>query len=366
MVSPAGISYNAELKRDVAQNAVPRARPNRLRVLRWLILLIAIAAFWALKPLWPPLVLAAWTAIIVRPLHEKLGKKMHRRKQAAGVITVLLVILALAPFIVVGLSLFGDAITLIERLSQSKSGAQALHSLTAAGTGTDVQTDKWDVQRVVAMARSHGSGALGAARTMFGAATALVIGIVIFVYGFFTFLVHGNRIYHWVLDRSPIPRASLVRFAEAFAETGRGLLIGVGLTALLQGIVAGIGYIVLGVPQALVLALLTMMAALIPSVGSGLVWVPVTVMLAVTGRSGAAVALLVIGCIVSLSDNFARPALSRFGKLEMPTFLLFASMLGGIGAFGAWGLITGPLFVRLACVGLDMLKESRAPAAEVG
>jgi predicted PurR-regulated permease PerM len=148
----------------------------------------------------------------------------------------------------------------------------------------------------------------------------------------------------------------------AFHETGRGLLIGVGLTAAAQGGVAGLGYLLAGVPHALVLGLLTAIAALIPTVGTGLIWVPVSIVLGVSGRPAAAVAVLVVGLVVSTVDNFVRPALSRYGKLRLPMFVLFIAMLGGILAFGTWGLILGPLLVRMAIEGLNLLRAERAAA----
>jgi predicted PurR-regulated permease PerM len=85
-----------------------------------------------------------------------------------------------------------------------------------------------------------------------------------------------------------------------------------------------------------------------------------------SGRSTAAVAILVVGLVVSTVDNFARPALSRYGKLRLPTYLLFVAMLGGLAAFGAWGILLGPLFVRLAVEALALLRSERARAADAG
>jgi predicted PurR-regulated permease PerM len=67
--------------------------------------------------------------------------------------------------------------------------------------------------------------------------------------------------------------------------------------------------------------------------------------------------MLAIGLVVSTADNFVRPMLSRYGKLRMPTFLLLVSMLGGLGLFGAWGVLLGPLLVRLAVEGLEIWRE---------
>jgi predicted PurR-regulated permease PerM len=199
---------------------------------------------------------------------------------------------------------------------------------------------------------------MGLAQSLFGAAAVIAIGIVVFVSAFYTFLFEGHRIHEWLLVHSPLSRGNFHRLSSVFAEVGRGLLLGVGLTALLQGVVATIGYLLCGVPQPLVLGLVTVFASLIPSVGSGLVWAPVTLGLAISGRPGAALGMLAIGCFVSVVDNLVRPLLAQYGQLNMNGLLLFLAMLGGIAVFGAPGLLLGPLVVRLAMEGLAMLRES--------
>lgn len=336
------------------REAIAPAPSSTQVVLRWTLVVLCVAAFVALVPLWVPLLLAAWTALVVHPIHARLVGKFGQAR-SAGVVTVLLFVLGLAPLVFIVLSVVGTAVELGQKVQSTGGGPEALRSLLASEPSW--RMDQFDVRRAVEMARRHGAGALNAASTLFGAATALVIGLVVFVFGLYTFLVSGRQLYGWILDHSPLPRRHMVRLVDAFVETGKGLFIGVGLTALLQGAVATVGYVIIGVPQALVLGLLTLFAALIPSIGTGLVWVPVTIGLFIGGRTAAGVAVLVLGFIVSIVDNFVRPALSRYGHLELPMFVLFIAMLGGIGAFGAWGLLAGPLFVRLALEALRIWRD---------
>jgi predicted PurR-regulated permease PerM len=78
-------------------------------------------------------------------------------------------------------------------------------------------------------------------------------------------------------------------------------------------------------------------------------------------RPAAAVAVIVLGLVVSLLDNFVRPALSHYGRLELPTYVIFTAMLGGVAAFGGGGLILGPLLVRLTIEGLRIWHDAAAP-----
>ena len=125
-----------------------------------------------------------------------------------------------------------------------------------------------------------------------------LLGLFLFIFGAYSFLVSGPAWYHASLRYSPIAPRALRRLMQAFNETGRGLLIGVGLTALAQGTVATIAYLILRIPSAFVLGLLTAIGSLVPSVGSALVWVPVAAGLALTGRWVASLVLVAIGVLV--------------------------------------------------------------------
>lgn len=341
-----------------------RGLPGSLgsRPLRWVAVALCAAAAVTLQPFWVPIVLAAWLAVMARPLYRVLAKRIHRRRGAAALLTVLLVIVFLVPIVFVTLSLSSAALELGQRLLSSKSGPDALRLLASDGGGPSLDLHRLDTRQWLEFARQHGKSALSLAQTLFGAATVATLGVVTFVSVFYTLLLEGPQLHEWLLVHAPLPRGQFHRLTSVFDEVGRGLLIGVGLTALLQGAVATVGYFVCAVPQPLVLGLVTIFASLIPSVGSGLVWAPVSLGLLLVGRPGAAAAMLVIGCVVSVVDNVMHPVLARYGQLRLHGLLLFIAMLGGIAVFGAGGLLLGPLFVRLAVEALTMLREE-SPAS---
>jgi predicted PurR-regulated permease PerM len=345
------------------ENAASRTS-HALGATRWTVALLCLGAIIALLPLWKPLLLAAFVAIVAVPLYDWLSRKISGRSRAAAVLLALLAVFVFVPTLIAALSIYNGGAELYARLQKSSGAYDALNQLVSKQPQGGPDAGPWHLSasRALELARQHGMSALSAAQTVFGAAAAVFIGMFVFAFGFYEFLLNGRRGYAWLLKRSPIPRDYAVRLGSAFVETARGLLIGVGLTALIQGVIATIGYFALGVSQAAVLGLMTTFAALIPSIGTGLVWVPVTGGLLLAGRTHAAIILLAIGCVVSVSDNLVRPLLSRYGKLDMSTFLLLIAMLGGATAFGGFGLLLGPLFVRLAMEGLRVLHDERLDA----
>jgi predicted PurR-regulated permease PerM len=192
---------------------------------------------------------------------------------------------------------------------------------------------------------------------MLGAtATAAVVGAIVFFWGTFWTLCHGPRAYTWFERNSGFAPDTVRRLHGAFVETGRGLLLGVGATSLLQAIVATVAFTLLGVPRPVLFGALTLGFSVIPGAGSGFVWVPIAIGLAITGEPGKAALLAVIGIVVIGGvDNLVRPVFARIAHLRLSNFMLFSSMIGGVALLGPFGLFVGPLALRLARETLEIL-----------
>lgn len=331
-----------------------------MTAMRWLTLALVIASLVTLSPLWAWIVLAAWFASLARPIFTKLAKSLGGRERAGAAVTTLLLLAIMLPIGVLLISLGTSAVDLVQRIVHSQGGRAALEAVVSSGSpsGASAPSTAFDLQKAIDLLKEHGEKALSVVSTIAGATAEGALGSFVFVVSAYTFLVEGGRARAFFEAHAPIKPEHFRRLASAFTETGRGLLIGMGLTGLAQAVIATIAYFALGVPRALVLGLLTLFASLIPSIGTALVWVPIAAGLALTGRTGAAIALSVIGvAVIGAVDNVMRPVFARFGKLEMPGYVLLIAIFGGLAIFGGWGLILGPLILRLT---LEALAINRA------
>jgi predicted PurR-regulated permease PerM len=146
-------------------------------------------------------------------------------------------------------------------------------------------------------------------------------------------------------------------------NTVRGVVYGILGTALVQAVVAGIGYLIAGVPGALVLALLTFFLSVVP-VGPPLIWLPAALWLFHEGSTGWGIFMLVWGVGVSSVDNFVKPWLISQGS-DLPFLLIFFGVIGGALSFGFIGVFIGP---TLLAVGYRLVGEwasSQPPPASV-
>lgn len=333
-------------------------RLSRNDALRWTTLVLGIGALAVFATNWAPIVVAAWVAHLARPLLGRFSRAFGGRSSAAGILVVLLLLVVLVPFATMLISLGGSAITLGRLVMRSSGGKQAAASLVSGGSPGG-PSKPFGPAQVLDLAREYGGQAWEVLGTIAEHTAGGVLGLFLFVLGVYYFLVEGPRTYAWAENRSPLAPVHLRRLRAAFHEVGKGLLVGVGLTGLAQAGVATIAYFFLGIPRALVLGLLTFVMSLIPSVGTAIVWIPIAIGLAVTGRTTAAIVLVVIGVgVISTVDNILRPVFARYGELQLSSFALLLSMFGGLALFGGWGLALGPLVVRLAIEALEIAKET--------
>lgn len=340
---------------------------RQVTAFRWVVLALVVAAFATFLPLWAPLVLAAWAAVMARPLLLKTARLTGGRHRAAGALVVLLVVLLFVPVGASLLSLSRGAIELGHNIAQSHGAKSAFISIVSGGGGEQGGGDAagpasilQSPQKIIALVQEHGAQAMTIVSGIAGAATEALLGLFVFIYAVYVFLVDGPAMYEWAEKHAPLEIEHTRRLVAAFNETGRGLLVGVGLTGLAQGIVATITYVALGVPRALVLGLLTCVASLIPSFGTALIWVPIAIGLALAGKTGSAIIMAVVGVVViGTVDNVMRPVFARFGELKLSSFVLLTSIFGGLAIFGTWGLLLGPLFTRLAKEALIMARVDR-------
>lgn len=327
---------------------------SRRTTMRWLALGLVVASAVTLAPFCASLVLAAWVADLLQPAVRGLQPLLGGRRRGAAAIVVLLVVAALAPLVGAVAALVVGLRDLPTQLHTALERQGTLGAILLGGSGAPARPT---LHELADLASRYGTNAWRALTAVAQTSASVLVAALVFVAALYAFAANGPQSYRWFARHSPLPRGSFARLARAFRETGRGLIVGGLGTALAQGLVATVAYVAIGIPRALLLGPLTAVCAVVPVVGTGLVWVPLAVELGLTGDYPRAVAVVVVGAGVhSLIDNFVRPVLTRFGRLELPTVAVLVSMLGGIAVFGPSGALLGPLTVRLTVEALAMTR----------
>jgi predicted PurR-regulated permease PerM len=323
--------------------------------LRWTTLALCLGALYLSLPLLPALVLAAWTAALVHPLVGKLERGLSGRRRAAGLIVFVLFIAIALPLALVAASVVVGAQDLFETISASPTATRALEWIAVGQDGASGTPGDGNIAELV---RRYGATSLDVLTDLAGAAARGLLVVLVYFTASFVFIVEGRAEWSWVKEHAPLRAEHLARLVDAFQETGRGLLVGVGLTTATQGAAATAAYVALGVPQAWVLGPITGLASVVPAIGSALIWGPIAIGFLLTGHPMKATVLTVLGvAVISVIDNVLHPIFARMVALRMPMVVLLVALIGGVLVLGTWGAIIGPLVVRLAMEALAIIRS---------
>lgn len=354
---------------NIVRMGDPMTRPQS-----WIAVGMLAAAGLVVAPFLPWIVLALWLGLYARRVHGPLARRLGGRDATAAVLTVSLLLIVALPIAAIITSIVIDLVALVRALLESEQARAVLVRLVesggaAAGAGGPSAPSAGGAlaagRGALDLLMAQGDRAWAIGRLVADVAAHMVVGLLVMVTGMYGVLMSGPRWYAWLERHGPLAPAHLARYGAAFVETGRGLWFGIVGAGLLQSIVATAAFLVLGVPSALALGLLTLLLSVVPAIGTALVWAPVAAGLAVTGRTTAAIALAVVGVsVIGTVDNVARPWLARRGELALPTWAVLISMFGGIELIGGWGVLFGPLALRLAKEALLIARPGEAASTQ--
>jgi predicted PurR-regulated permease PerM len=326
-----------------------------------LLLLAALSyVVWRIvTPLWQPLLWALLLGALLAPWNLRLTRRLGGRAQLASSITTLLtVLLFILPMLAAGGAVAAQAAQLLRRIEHripelSKGTEIDLSSLPwldsslawlDANTSVSLaQLQGWfteGLQRLLqVLVKSGGSAVMSALGT--------AVSFVVMLFVLFFVLRDGPALARQVVRMLPIEQRRRTLLWQHLSDVTRAVFLGIGLTALAQGALLGVGFWIAGLPSPLVFGVIGVILALIPMVGPALLWVPAAIWLAIQGHHGYAIFLALWGAVVvSLVDNLLRPLLIS-GRAEVPTLAVFVGVMGGLAAFGFIGLFVGPIVLGL-------------------
>jgi predicted PurR-regulated permease PerM len=174
----------------------------------------------------------------------------------------------------------------------------------------------------------------------------------------FFFFRDGDRIAALLRDLIPMEAAQSERILRRIYDTVAAVVQSSMLNAVIQGVVAGLGYLVIGrLSVSVLLGFITGVASLIPMVGATLIWLPTALYVMVTGELWRGIALLLWGAVaVGSVDNFVRPMVIG-GRVEIPTLLLLFALLGGLQVYGFLGIFVAPVVVAVLLAFVEIYRE---------
>jgi predicted PurR-regulated permease PerM len=306
---------------------------------------VAYLTWLLLVPFLPSLVLAAIIATSCYPLYRRILHIVPTKGAGlpALLTTLLVFILIIGPLAGLGYLLFTEAASFYGEVSSGRSISVA-PTLTFAQDLLNTYVPNANID--IAAYASDGAGWLVKSMGSVFASTANVIGILgIAFIGLYYLFKDGEQLIKKLISLSPLPNKADEKIINRLASAVRSVLAGSLAVGLIQGVLTAIGFTIFGVPEAILWGTVTAVAALVPMVGTALVFIPTVAYLVISEAYTSAIGVAVWGVVfVGLVDNFVGPYLMSRGATLHP-FLVLISAIGGITVFGPIGFILGPVIM---------------------
>ncbi len=323
---------------------------SELYFLLILLLGVLIITFFIFKPFIYVLILAIVFATVFGPVHKKILIMMRGREGLSAILaTFSFLLVVIVPLIFLSVSIFQETTQLYSSIVDNRSAI----NISKEFNNTISNLTKFspipiefsiDINQYLKQGLSWLLQNLG---SLFANVTKAMVSIFIFLIALYYLFKDGNKLKTTIVSLSPLQDIHDEKIFDKLVLAITSVVRGSLLIAIIQGISTIIGFTIFGVPNATLWGILTVIAALVPSLGTSLVIFPAIIYLYFNGEIVSAIGLFVWGITaVGLIDNFLGPKLAGRRMLIHP-FLILLSILGGISFFGPIGFLLGPLSLSM-------------------
>lgn len=331
---------------------------KRLQIVSFLFILLVMAGlvFAVVRPFLSILVVGFILAVLFHPIHAWFEKKLKSKSLAALATVGAILLIILVPAVFLGQVLFTEAVNLYNNFKQGQLVIDKAQLIS--GLPTQVQDFILSAtQDLNALASKFTVNAFQTFSSLVSNLAAFILSFFLTLFTTYYLLKDGHHFQQVLIDVSPIDDNQERILFTKISRAVNGVVKGQFLTALVQGIVATIGFVMFSVPNPFIWGIFTMFAALVPTVGTSLAIIPAVLYLLITGHVGQAIGLGIWGAVaVGLIDNVIGPRVLGHTTKVHPLLMLIA-VLGGVTAFGFLGFLLGPILMAIFIAMVDMYRK---------
>ena len=334
------------------------------------VLVLVAALYRIVQPFLGPLLWAIFLAFLLHPLHVRLTRQLRGRTQSSAlVLTGLMLLVLVGPLTALSAAFAAQVGELLQYLQQTVADQSNKNVLDLTNVPWIRDALLWlDENLDVDLAQIRGYITEGSQQVLqmlaslggkvFLGALGTVVGFILMMFMLFFFIRDGQEMFAVMRELIPMEPRYKARLFDHLAAVTRAIVFGTGVTALIQGTLVGIAFLVTSLPSPVVFAVVAALVSLLPFGGTALVWIPAALALAGQGRWKSAIFMVIWGVLISLVDNVVRPLLVS-GRAQVGTLTVFLGVLGGVAAFGAIGLFLGPVLLALIVALVSFMRELR-------
>jgi predicted PurR-regulated permease PerM len=316
--------------------------------------LVGITAALMLLPFFKLVALGGILAVLFYPLKQKISKHVKYEGLSAFITLILALLIITVPLYIIGQLAFNEIAAVYSQQVGQGSITANLNTFVSHLHGP-VHSVAQNLlnnasQEISNFAGNAFSGITGLLSNIAGFGVSLILIIFTLYY----FLLDGQKFRQFIERVFPLSQTHETLLVEKLESAVNGVVQGSFTVALLQGFVSTIGFFIFGVPDPLLWGVFTVLAALVPTVGTLLSLVPAIAYLFISGHTGAGIGMTIWAfCSIQAIDNFISPRLIGH-KTNLHPLLTLLSILGGIGMFGYLGFLIGPILMAVFMALVDI------------
>jgi len=319
-----------------------------------LTLLLMVVSIMLVLPFVQFLLLAVVLAYLLWPLHRRLSSKTGEGI-SAGILVFAAAVVVIIPVILAARIAIRNVTRIIEGLREGEIDLSGIESLIEERTGQSVDL----VARLQTILSESESALLDSAISTVELLTHVAIGLALTMFLLYYFLKDAERFDRWLRATLPMEDHIYEELVDEFDDVMSAVLLSHVLIAIIQGLVAGLGFVIVGLPEPIFWTVVMILLAVLPVIGSFLIWGPASIYLLVTDQPVAGVFLFVYGAIiVGLTDDFLRPLIiERYTTTQLNPSVIILGVVGGAYLLGFIGIFVGPVLIGLLRAVLDVYRR---------
>jgi len=325
---------------------------KRLSVLL-LIIALGILVIFLIRPVIISILWGLVLAYVFLPIYNFIYRYVRNRTLSASFSLVILLALILIPaWFVIPIAV--DNVFELFKLSQSLDVQSFLRAIFPSASEGFISQIAVAISGGISKVSSY---ILNFLVNFLVSSPSILLNLFIAAFVFFFTLRDKDKLKDFAAGLSPLGKNHEKVLVKQFKDITQSIVYGQIIVGIVQGLVAGLGFLIFGVENAFVLTVLAIVFSTIPIVGPGIVWLPVTILLFVNSNPVIATGYLVYNLVItSTIDNFLRIyIISR--RTEMSQAFILIGIIGGIFFLGPLGLILGPLIMAYFVTFLKIYKE---------
>ncbi len=329
-----------------------------------LLAIVSIAFLWIIKTFAYPIFWAAIIAGIFYPLYRIVNKKLNVPNLSTAITMTVIFFIIIIPLILVSSLVVKESINLYSSLASN--GGEINNSIHNAiewvknnpyTTRLNIDEAFW-AAKFSELTKGVTTFLISSAKSFTQNTIIFLIMLFVSFYTLFFFIRDGEKILKKMMHLCPLGDEHEKMLYDKFTSTARATIKGSLIVGLIQGALGGLMFAVVGIDGAIIWGILMVLASSVPGVGPYFIWLPVAIVMLITGHTWTGIGMILFGgLVIGTIDNFLRPIL--VGKdSQMHPLLVLLSTLGGIAVFGISGFIIGPIIAALMMAFWDMYENS--------